>query len=87
VRIVNPNGTIGGTVDMVDHKVDAYKTMDLQTQYLYSKSLTLTAGILNLTDEDPPMTIRVSGPHQLGYDPRYTDPRGRTFYASLNYKF
>jgi iron complex outermembrane receptor protein len=87
VRFLNPNGSIGGLADMVDHKVEAYKTMDLQTQYLYNKSLTLTAGILNLTDRDPPMTIRVSGPHQLGYDPRYTDPRGRTFYASLNYKF
>jgi iron complex outermembrane receptor protein len=87
VRTVNPDGTVGGLVDMMDHNVDAYKTLDWQTQYLYSKALSLTAGILNLTDQDPPMTIRVSGPHQLGYDPRYTDPRGRTIYASLNYKF
>jgi iron complex outermembrane receptor protein len=81
------NGVIGATVDMVDHMVDAYQTFDWQTQYLFGKTLTLTAGILNVTDKDPPLSIRVSGPHQLGYDPRYADPRGRTLYANLNYKF
>ena len=37
-------------------------------------------------DEDPPFTNQ-STTFQQGYDPRYTDPLGRTWYARVTYKF
>ena len=41
---------------------------------LLADKLTLTGGINNLLDEEPPLSLRTAGAgHQLGYDPRYTD--------------
>ena len=87
VRIVNSDGSVGGTKDMTTHRVDSYLTFDIQTKYLFNKSTTLTAGILNVANTDPPLTLKTEGGHQLGYDNRYTDPRGRTFYLNASYKF
>jgi iron complex outermembrane recepter protein len=87
VRSVNANGTVGGIVDMVDHHVDEYYTFDWQTRYKFDKNLSLTGGVLNLTDRKPPFSLQEKGGHQVGYDNRYADPRGRVFYATLNYKF
>jgi iron complex outermembrane receptor protein len=51
-------------------------------------SLALTLGISNVLDEEPPLSLRVSGAgHQLGWDPRYTDAFGRTFYLQAEYGF
>jgi iron complex outermembrane receptor protein len=78
----------GNSIDNFDHKVDAYYTFDWQTQYQgFIKGLTLTGGIQNFTNRAPPLTLKNTGGHQLGYDNRYTDPNGRTFYATVNYKF
>jgi iron complex outermembrane receptor protein len=87
VRIVRPDGTVGGVVDMVDHRVSSYTTFDWQTKYTYQKMLTLTFGIFNLFDRNPPLSLKTDGGHQLGYDNRYTDPRGRTVYVTASYKF
>jgi len=87
VRIVNTDGSVGGLRDMTTHQVDSYMTFDLQTKYSFSKAMTLTAGILNVLNTDPPLTLKTEGGHQLGYDNRYTDPRGRTFYLNASYKF
>ena len=68
--------------------VKAYVTYDLQASYTGVKNLTVTGGIRNLFDTDPPYT-NAGGQvwFQGGYDPGYADPRGRFFYAKLNYKF
>ncbi len=87
VRVLKPDGTFGAVVDMVDHKVDPYYTFDWQTKYKMNKALSLTGGILNFTNRKPPFTIQQYAGHQAGYDNRYADPRGRVFYATLNYKF
>ena len=45
-----------------------------------------TYNLLNLFDEDPPLTVQ-TGTFQRGYDPRFTDPLGRTtnyVYDALN---
>jgi len=47
----------------------------------------LTFGILNLLDKDPPFSIQTNAGQVFGYDPRYYDPRGRTYYANASYKF
>lgn len=87
VRGVNPDGTYGPAIDM-NRKVDDYLTLDYQFKTTLTPGLTLTAGIKNLLNEDPPLSIRnAGGGNQVGYDGRYTDPLGRTFYVTAGYRF
>ncbi|MYN17954.1 TonB-dependent receptor [Rugamonas sp. FT107W] len=87
VRVVNADGSIGGTAAM-ERDVKSYTTLDYQIKANYIKNLTLTAGIKNLLDQDPPFSVRNSGGgNQVGYDGRYADPLGRTFYLTAAYKF
>jgi iron complex outermembrane receptor protein len=68
-------------------RVSSYTTIDWQTK-AFSKKFTLTAGVKNLFDIDPPFTIRnAGGGNQSGYDGRYADPLGRQIYLVGNYKF
>lgn len=87
VRTVSPDGSTGGCITVGDRYVTSYTTFDWQTRYQWNKDLSLTLGVLNVFDRTPPFSIRNSGPHQLGYDPRYTDPRGRTYSLSAGLKF
>jgi iron complex outermembrane receptor protein len=69
-----------------DNNVKHYSTWALSTTYTGNKQFELTAGIKNLLDEAPPFSNQVTN-FQIGYDPRYTDPLGRTVYMRLVYKF
>ena len=69
-------------------KVPEYLTFGWRTQWKPTKQLTLAVGIDNLFDEQPPLSLRVNGAgHQLGYDPRYASPFGRTYSLSANWQF
>ncbi len=68
-------------------QVPAYYTFDWQTQYDWNKALNIKFGVKNLWDKAPPLSLRTGGSHHVGYDPRYTDSLGRTFYLSAGYKF
>ena len=47
-----------------------------------------TLGVLNLADQDPPRSLKsAGGGQQIGYDDRYYDPRGRTFYVKGEVRF
>jgi iron complex outermembrane receptor protein len=88
IRSVNDDGTLGGYVDMPGRKVKEYYTLDWQSKYLFNQNFSITGGIRNLLDKDPPLSIRdTGGGNQVGYDGRYTDPLGRTFYLTASYKF
>ncbi|NHZ90552.1 TonB-dependent receptor [Massilia sp. CCM 8733] len=67
-------------------KVDAYSTFDAALGWKPMKNVSVTLGVKNLTDEDPPSS-RNGQNFQVGYDATFTNPLGRTFYARLNYKF
>ncbi|WP_418320921.1 TonB-dependent receptor [Piscinibacter sakaiensis] len=67
-------------------KVGAYSIFDLSGSWTGVKNLTVTAGVLNLLDKDPPRTVQNST-FQRGYDPRFTNPLGRTFTLYGSYKF
>ena len=67
-------------------KVSAYTTMDLYGSYAMSKGVSLTIGVRNLTDSKAPFTNQTQL-FQTGYDPRYADPIGRTYYARATYSF
>jgi len=69
-------------------RVGSYLTYDVQGAYSAANHLTLTLGVRNLFDRDPPYTN--SGGQtsiQSGYDPFYSDPRGRFVYARASYAF
>lgn len=88
VRVVNANGTIGGRV-AVNRNVAPYSLFDWQGKYEINKGFSITAGIKNLLDTDPPFSIQnLDGTGNMrGFDARYSDPLGRQFYFTANYKF
>lgn len=69
-------------------RIDSFTAVDLQYRLELIGLLgpdadtALTAGILNITDEDPPY-VNIGG----GYDPRTADPRGRRAYVLLSSRF
>ena len=87
IYAVAPDGGIGESVAFEGLRTASYTTFDWQGKYDFG-AFTLTAGIKNLFDRDPPLTLQnAGGGNQLGYDARYTDPRGRSFYITGNYRF
>ena len=88
VFLANPDGTLGASVAFDGLNVPSYTTFDWQTNYSFNKALQLTAGIKNLFDRNPPLSLQTGGGgNQVGYDGRYTDPIGRQFYLSARYTF
>ncbi|NHZ98713.1 TonB-dependent receptor [Massilia sp. CCM 8734] len=71
---------------VVPGRVGHYSTWTLAGTYTANQKVSVTAGVKNLLDDDPPFTLQ-STTFQQGYDPRYTDPIGRTFYVRATYKF
>jgi iron complex outermembrane receptor protein len=66
--------------------VKAYSLWDLSASYALGKNLNLRAGIQNLLNTTPPFSNQANF-FISGYDPSYTDPRGRFFYVSAQYSF
>ncbi len=68
--------------------VEPYFVTNLFTTFSGVKNLTVTAGIINLFDKEPPFTWHnVDNVIGAGWDPRVADPRGRTVQLSFGYKF
>ena len=74
----DPNGDL--------RHVGSLSLWDLQGSYTGFKSWTLTAGVKNLFDTNPPLTNQ-GNTFQAGYDPSYYDARARFVYGSLTYSF
>lgn len=73
--------------ERVTLQVGSYSTFDWQGIWAHNKAIEVRAGIKNLFNKLPPMTLRDSSGHQVGYDPRYADLMLRTFYLTGTYKF
>ena len=67
-------------------RVSSYTTWDGYGSWSPTKSLSLTVGVRNLFDRDPPLSYQTET-FQAGYDPRFTDPTGRTLYLRGTYNF
>ena len=67
-------------------RVSPYTTADLFGTYAMSKGFSFTVGVKNIADRLPPYT-NYTGKFQQGYDPRYYDPTGRTYYGRATYSF
>lgn len=72
---------------LVSVDVPEYFTIDWMGTYKWNKSLDLRLGVKNILNEAPPFTLRDSSGHQVGYDPRYADPKLRTVQVTGTYKF
>ncbi|HEY8876343.1 MAG TPA: TonB-dependent receptor [Roseateles sp.] len=68
------------------NRVSNYATLDVFGSWKPVKKATLTLGVRNLTDRDPPLSYQTQV-FQAGYDPRYTNAIGRTYYARASYDF
>ena len=68
--------------------VQAYIVYGLSGSYSGFKNTTISLGVKNLLNTDPPFTAHnVDFASGAGWDPRVADPRGRAYTARLTYKF
>ncbi|WP_046167561.1 TonB-dependent receptor [Chromobacterium vaccinii] len=68
-----------------NHMVKPYSTWNLSASYAWNKQFTVTAGVKNLFDQEPPYSNQQRMTQQ-NYDPRFTDPTGRSFFLKGAYK-
>jgi iron complex outermembrane receptor protein len=71
-------------------KVEPFVTFDWQTTFNPTKAISVTGGVLNLTNMNPPFVFSQGGlsrGQEVGWDGRYFDPRGRTVYLNGTLKF
>ena len=86
VEVLDANGVVTGTED-IRLEVKPYYTFDWQSMWNINKSFSLSVGLLNMFDKKPPLVLTTTGGQQVGYDGNLYDPRGRTFYGNLSFKF
>jgi iron complex outermembrane receptor protein len=67
-------------------RVGTWSVWDVQARYTGFRNATLTLGVRNLFDRAPPVSNQETS-FQVGYDPTYGDPRGRSYYAAVRYTF
>ncbi|MGZ3184441.1 MAG: TonB-dependent receptor domain-containing protein [Telluria sp.] len=70
-------------------KVKAYSIFNVSVTYSGIKNLSLTGGVKNIFNTDPPFAITYDSNTGAGssWEPRVADPRGRSFTLTANYKF
>lgn len=69
--------------------VDDYTLYNLAVTYSGFRNLTITAGVRNLLDKDPPFAVAYDSNTGAGssWEPRVADPRGRSYTLLLSYTF
>jgi iron complex outermembrane recepter protein len=88
VFLANPDGSLGAATAFGGLQVPSYETFDWQTAYNIEKHIRLTAGVRNIADKAPPLSLQTSGGgNAVGFDGRYYDPTGRTYYVRGEVKF
>ncbi len=74
--------------DVRNLDIDSFTTLDAQYSFQFGESLiegtdtALTVGVINATNENPPL-VRIAG----NYDPKTGDPRGRRVYLKISTRF
>lgn len=74
------------STDHPTNTVASYTTFDGYGSWDAFKNFSLTVGVRNMFDRDPPLSFQTKK-FQAGYDPRYADPTGRTYYVRGTYNF
>lgn len=67
-------------------RVGSYELWDITGSWAATRQLKFRFGIKNALDRNPPVSNQIYS-FLAGYDPNYTDPRGRSFFASVSYSF
>lgn len=67
------------------HNVKPYSNWNLSGTYLWNKKLTVTAGVKNLFDQEPPYSNQTKT-FQFGFDPVLADSVGRAYFLKASYK-
>ncbi|XHS79568.1 TonB-dependent receptor domain-containing protein [Burkholderiaceae bacterium UC74_6] len=84
-------GVANGSVKPANWSPDVrrYITYNASVGYKGVKDLTVTLGIKNLLNTDPPFTVNYDSNSGAGssWEPRVADPRGRAFTFTVDYKF
>ncbi len=84
-------GVANGTVKPKDWnpRVQAYTIYGISLGYRGIKNTTVTAGIKNLFNTDPPFSATYDTNTGAGssWEPRIADPRGRSYTIKVDYKF
>ena len=70
-------------------RVSPYETFNLSVGFAGIKNMTVTAGVKNLFNEDPPFSVTYDTNTGAGssWEPRVADPRGRSYTLRVEYKF
>jgi iron complex outermembrane receptor protein len=84
--ILDDDGNSLDASGCLTRRVGSYSVWDAQVRYGGLANTTLTLGVRNLLDTPPPLTNQ-SDAFQVGLDPTYADPRGRTYYGAIRYVF
>jgi iron complex outermembrane receptor protein len=69
-----------------NRRVGSYELWDVAGSWTPDKAWKARVGIKNILDRQPPLSNQAFY-FLAGYDPTYSDPRGRTYYGSLSYTF
>lgn len=84
-------GVANGSIVPPDWKADvaAYTLYNVSLRYTGFKNWTVTGGIKNLFDTEPPFSVAYDGNTGAGssWDPRVANPRGRSFTLDVRYAF
>lgn len=70
----------------VNHRVGHWSVFDATVTFRGSAGRTLTAGLLNVFDQEPPFSNQ-RNTIQDGYDPRIASPLGRALFLQASYRF
>ena len=82
------NVVLAGTVRAVDRTLGARDYLDISASYNITKNLTLSGGINNLLDRDPPISAQVGAGFGNGNTyPQVYDAMGRKIFLGLTAKF
>jgi len=71
----------------VQLKIPSHATFNYKFDYFGFENTVITAGVKNIFDKAPPMTLGDAEGHLVGYEGRYYDQFLRTYYLSVDYSF
>ncbi|TMP27299.1 TonB-dependent receptor [Pseudoalteromonas rubra] len=81
------NPTTAVQSDLVQLKVPSHATFSYKFDYLGFENTVISAGVKNIFDKAPPMSLGDAEGHLVGYEGRYYDQFLRTYYLSVDYSF
>ena len=88
LQATSSNPLLSGTVNAVDRELAARNYIDLAGSYRVTKGLTVSGGVNNVFDKDPPITSQLAtGAGNGNTYPSIYDALGRKVFLNATYKF